>query len=44
MRFLFSMHNELLTIIVKKGSPISSLNDIAKKAVNLGPEGSEQGR
>lgn len=40
MRFLFSMHNELLTIIVKKGSPISSLNDIAKKAVNLGPEGS----
>lgn len=40
MRFVFSLHNELLTIIVKKGSSISSLNDIAKKAVNLGPEGS----
>ena len=25
---------------MKKGSSISSLNDIAKKAVNLGPEGS----
>jgi|GEM_PF-43161 len=40
LRFMFSLYNESLTMVVKKNSPIWSLNDIVNKSVNFGPEGS----
>jgi TRAP transporter TAXI family solute receptor len=40
LRFLFSLHNEAFTVIVKKKSDIQKLDDIKNKIVNIGPEGS----
>lgn len=40
LRFVFSLHNEALTMIVKKDSGINTLDDIKGKIVNIGQQGS----
>ena len=40
LRYLFSLHDESLSIIVKKHSPVRSLDDLAHRIVNFGTEGS----
>lgn len=40
LRFLFSLHDESMTFIVKKDSDIQKFSDIKNHIVNMGPEGS----
>lgn len=40
LRFMFSLHNEAMTLIVAKSSQIEKLDDIKGKSVNFGPIGS----
>lgn len=40
LRFVFSLHNEALTIVVQKKSNIQKLDDLKGMVVNVGPEGS----
>lgn len=40
LRFLYSLHDEAVTIVVRKGSTIRSLNDLRGKIVNLGAKSS----
>lgn len=40
LRMIFSMHQEIFTLVVKKNSPIEKLNDIVGKRVNLNGPGS----
>ncbi len=40
LRFVFSLHDEALAIIVKKASGIKNLDDLANKIVNIGAPGS----
>ncbi|WP_130470712.1 TAXI family TRAP transporter solute-binding subunit [Candidatus Magnetaquicoccus inordinatus] len=44
LRVLFSLHDELLTLVVPGQSPIDSFNKISGKRVNIGPEGSDNER
>jgi TRAP transporter TAXI family solute receptor len=40
LRFVFSLHNEAITIVAKKGSGIEDLDDLNGKTVNIGSQGS----
>ena len=40
LRFLFSLHSEIFTVIVRKDSSIKKFDDIAGKTINIGREGS----
>lgn len=40
LRFVFSLYNEAMTIVVAKNSKIAKLDDIKGKIINIGPEGS----
>jgi TRAP transporter TAXI family solute receptor len=40
LRFVFSLHNEAVTIVAKKGSGIEDLDDLSGKTINIGSQGS----
>ncbi len=40
LRFLFSLHDESLAIVVKRQSSIKALNDLPNKVINIGKPGS----
>jgi TRAP transporter TAXI family solute receptor len=40
LRFVMSLHNEAVTLVVQKKSPIAKFDDIQGKIVNIGPDGS----